>query len=64
MKSVFLKILMLSLLISIIGILSIYSGTYQKDIADWQAVSKRQVIWLGICLIFFLAFSSLNYRRL
>jgi rod shape determining protein RodA len=60
----FFKILVLALIIAILGILSIYSSTYQKDGAQWQEIYKRQILWLIIGLGCFFFFAGFNYRKL
>jgi rod shape determining protein RodA len=57
-------ILIIALLISILGILSIYSSTYQKDSRNWQAIYKRQMLWVLLGLIIFFVVSRFNYRWL
>lgn len=64
MKNSFLSILIISLLICTIGILSIFSSTYQKEGRLWQEIYKRQIIWIIVGLAFFIAMSNLNYRRI
>lgn len=54
----------LAVLISFLGILSIYSSTYQKDVLHWQDIYKRQVLWVVLGLVLFLILSHLNYRWL
>ena len=56
-------ILIFALIIVSIGILSIYSSTYQKEGALWEAIYKRQMLWVLLGLILFLFTSNLNYRR-
>jgi len=58
------KILILSVLIALIGIMAIYSSTYQRESQDWQLIYSRQLIWLAIGLVFFFIFFNLNYRQL
>ena len=57
-------ILIIAILIACIGILSIYSSTYQKEGEFWQLIYKRQILWFILGLIFFVLASNLNYRRL
>ncbi|MFA4988988.1 MAG: rod shape-determining protein RodA [Candidatus Omnitrophota bacterium] len=64
MRSSFFRILVLALLIACLGVMSIYSSTYQKEGALWQDIYKRQILWLAIGLICFLLMSQFNYRRL
>ncbi|MFA5276768.1 MAG: rod shape-determining protein RodA, partial [Candidatus Omnitrophota bacterium] len=52
------------LLIVSIGIISIYSSTYQKEGKPWQDIYKRQILWVIIGMAFFVALSNLHYRRL
>ena len=64
MRSSFLRILILALIISSFGVLSIYSSTYQKEGTPWQDIHKRQMLWLIIGLACFIIMSHLNYRKL
>jgi rod shape determining protein RodA len=48
----------------VLGILSIYSSTYQIDKPGWQLVFKRQIIWAVLGLIIFLVMANFNYHRL
>jgi len=64
MRNSFLRIFILALIISSLGVLSIYSSTYQKEGTPWQDIHKRQILWLVIGLACFFAMSHLNYRRL
>ncbi len=57
-------ILIIAVLIASIGILSIYSSTYQKEGRLWEAIYKRQILWVFLGLALFLIVSNLNYRRL
>jgi len=56
--------LIIAILIASIGIISIYSSTYQKEGEFWQLIYKRQVLWFILGLVFFVFASNLNYRRL
>ena len=53
-----------AVLIAAIGILSIYSTTYQKEGQLWQDIYKRQIIWAILGIAFFLIMYNFNYRRL
>jgi len=64
MRNAFFKIFILALIIAALGILSIYSSTYQKESSVWQDIYKRQIIWLAMGLVCFFLFSRLNYRKL
>ena len=64
MRSRTLTILIIATLIAIIGILSIYSSTYQKEGRLWQIIYKRQIFWIILGLILYLVMSNFNYRRL
>lgn len=64
MRNSFFKILILVLIISSLGILSIYSSTYQKEGTQWQDIYKRQMLWLVIGLGCFFLMSKFNYRKL
>ncbi len=54
------KVLLIALMIAFIGIISIYSSTYQKEGGQWSS----QIIWLAIAIMLFSLFSNFNYRRL
>jgi len=56
-------ILIVSLVIVCLGILSIYSSTYQKEGELWKLIYKRQIFWIILGLIFFVLLSNFNYRR-
>ena len=64
MRNSYLFILIISLLIASLGILSIYSSTYQKEGKLWQAIYKRQILWVLMGLAFFIIMSGLDYKRL
>jgi rod shape determining protein RodA len=64
MRGSFFKILVIVLLIAALGVLSIYSSTYQKEGTQWQDIYKRQLLWLVIGLACFFFISSFNYRKL
>jgi rod shape determining protein RodA len=64
MRNSFLRILVLALIIASLGVLSIYSSTYQKEGTPWQDIHKRQMLWIVIGLACFFIISQLNYRRL
>ena len=64
MKSSTVTILIIAVLIASIGILSIYSSTYQRESKKWQLIYKRQIFWLILGLVFFLFMSNFNYRRI
>ncbi|MBI4706974.1 MAG: rod shape-determining protein RodA [Candidatus Omnitrophica bacterium] len=57
-------ILIIALLIASIGIISIYSSTYQKEGNLWQEIYKRQILWVLLGLFCFLFVSNMDYRRL
>jgi rod shape determining protein RodA len=58
------RILIIAILISVIGILSIYSSNYQKEEKRWQSIYKLQICWFILGLVFFFIMSSMSYRRL
>ncbi|MFH1191551.1 MAG: hypothetical protein V1670_05085 [Candidatus Omnitrophota bacterium] len=64
MRNSFFKILILALIIAILGVLSIYSSTYQKEGTSWQDIYKRQILWLVIGLACFFFMARFNYRKL
>lgn len=51
------------LVIAGLGILSIYSGTFQKEESSWQAVYQRQILWVIYGLVLFFMACRFNYRR-
>jgi len=57
-------ILLVSILIASLGIISIYSSTYQKEGDLWKLIYQRQIFWIILGLVFFFLTSNLNYRRL
>jgi rod shape determining protein RodA len=56
--------MIIAILITLVGIATIYSGTYQKEGKQWQEIYKRQVAWACMGLFFFFLMSNLHYRRL
>ncbi len=64
MRNSFFIILVIALLICAIGVLCIYSSTYQKEGLFWQTIYGRQILWMIIGLVFFFIMSNLDYRRL
>jgi len=64
MRNSFIRILILALIITSLGVLSIYSSTYQKEGTAWQDIHKRQMLWVIIGLACFFIMSQVNYRRL
>jgi len=64
LKGPFFLILIITLIIASIGILSIYSSTYQKEGKLWQVIYQRQIFWVILGLALFLIMSNFNYRRL
>lgn len=64
LRNVNLAILIIAIIIVVIGVLSIYSSTYQKEGEFWQLIYKRQILWFVLGLVFFIFMSNLNYRRL
>ncbi len=63
MRSSFARIFILALVIAILGVLSIYSSTYQKEGA-WEDIHERQMLWAAIGLVCFFIMAQVNYRRL
>jgi rod shape determining protein RodA len=58
------RILVIALAISLLGIMTIYSGTHTKEGEQLQSLYQRQMLWICIGLFFFNYFSKVNYRRL
>jgi len=59
-----LKILLLAIVITALSILTIYSANYAKEGAFWQSLYQRQMISVGIGMLFFSIFARMNYRRI
>ncbi len=57
-----LRILIVAVLISVIGILSIYSSTYRKEGA-WAVIYQRQILWTVLGVGVYLIIARINYRR-
>jgi rod shape determining protein RodA len=55
---------LVAVLIAVLGIISIYSSTYQKDDRSWQLIYQRQMLWVFLGLVIFAIVSNVNYRRL
>ncbi|MDI6605740.1 MAG: rod shape-determining protein RodA [Candidatus Omnitrophota bacterium] len=64
MRNSFFIILTIILLVSLMGISSIYSSTYQKEGDFWKVIYQRQILWFVLGLFLFLLLSNLNYRWL
>jgi rod shape determining protein RodA len=64
MRDSYLTILIIALLIASLGVVSIYSSTYQKYGKPWEDIYKRQILWIILGLISFALVSNLHYRRL
>lgn len=64
MRNSFIRILVIALVIAVIGVLSIYSSTYQKEGTLWQDIYKRQILWLALGVVCFFLMSGFNYRKL
>ncbi|MEK6728150.1 MAG: rod shape-determining protein RodA [Candidatus Omnitrophota bacterium] len=64
MKNSSFLIVAIAVLISLIGILSIYSSTFSKEGKFWQGIFKRQISWVILGLVCFYFISNLNYRRI
>lgn len=63
MRNSFFIISIIAIIIACLGIISIYSSTYQKEGKLWQEIYKRQILWVIIGLTLFFAVSRFNYRR-
>ena len=57
-------ILAIALTIAALGILSIYSATYQKEGELWRAIYRRQMLWVLLGVAGYLIVSNISYRRL
>ncbi len=63
MRNSFFIILIIALLICSLGVLSIYSSTYQKEGKLWETIVERQILWIILGLLLFSIISSMSYRR-
>ena len=63
MRNTIFKILIAALLIALIGVLSIYSSTYQKEGQGSLDNYKRQIFWIIAGVFIFFMLSHFNYRR-
>jgi len=63
MRNSFFIILIIALLICSLGVLSIYSSTYQKEGKLWQTIYQRQILWIIFGLFLFFIISNMSYRR-
>ncbi len=64
MRSSLLVIIIVTLIIAVFSISSVYSTTYQKESKAWQDIYKRQILWFAIGFLIFLLAAGMNYRRL
>lgn len=64
MRSSYFLILLVALIIVSLGLLSIYSSTYQKEGRLWQDIFKKQVLWIVFGLALFVLISNFSYRWL
>jgi len=58
------KILLIALIIAVIGVLTIYSTTFDRDNAIERGIYKRQIVWILIGALFYLFLSHFSYRKL
>lgn len=58
------KIISLALLISLIGLFTIYSTALQPGNANLKTIFLRQVIWVILGFIIYIIMSAFSYRRL
>ncbi len=63
MRNSLIVILLVVVLISTLGILSIYSCTNQREGKIWQTIYQRQILWVILGVALFLIVSNINYRR-
>lgn len=64
MKNRQVVILCIALFIALMGVLSIYSSTHQKDGRIWEDIYKRQIAWIVLGVACFFIAANTNYRRL
>ena len=58
------RLILLTVLITLIGIITIYSSTLNSTSASEKALYLRQLIWFFISLLSLLVVSRISYRRL
>ncbi|RKY31157.1 MAG: rod shape-determining protein RodA [Candidatus Omnitrophota bacterium] len=63
MKRSGLIILSIAILISTLGVFTIYSSTYQKEQKQFKALYTRQIFWLILGLAAFFIVSQIDYRH-
>ncbi|PIP19974.1 MAG: rod shape-determining protein RodA [Candidatus Omnitrophica bacterium CG08_land_8_20_14_0_20_41_16] len=63
MRNSLLIILVIAVLISTLGVLSIFSSTYQREGRAWQTIYQRQILWIILGLFLFFLVANINYRR-
>ncbi len=64
MKTRYVMILLVALLICCVGVLSIYSSNSQKDGELWHDIYKRQIIWVALGVALFFMAANFDYRKL
>ncbi len=64
MRSSFLVIIIVTIIIACFSISSVYSSTYQKESKAWQDIYKRQIVWAALGFLLLFLMSRFNYRRL
>lgn len=52
----------IAVLISFLGVLTIYSSTYESEGLTWQLTYKKQILWILIGIVLFFLLSNFNYR--
>ncbi len=63
MRNSFFIIVVLALIICSLGVMSIYSSTYQKEGRLWETIYQRQLLWIIFGLLLFSIVSNMSYRR-
>ncbi|MEW6074924.1 MAG: rod shape-determining protein RodA [Candidatus Omnitrophota bacterium] len=64
MRDAGVRITVIALILCVLGIMSIYSNTHQKDDRYWQLTYQRQIFWVILGLVIFSIASHFNYRNL
>jgi len=57
-------LLVIAVLITACGLLSIYSSSYQKEGALGKIIFERQLLWAALGIALFMSISHFHYRRL
>lgn len=57
------RLFIIALIIAIVGLLAIYSTSYQEGLLKERNIFFRQLIWVCLGVVIFFVFSNFNYRK-